>query len=142
MRATRTRDIRPPSSPRRLGLGLGIALGAALLDCSSNGTEPTAPDPAGDPPPMTHGPPNEAADQMCVVCHTCGSDGTSTLQAPIIDRTHDVCNSCHNPDGSVKVHSSEDGCEWEMDCEANPPIVNCNDCHTVEYVNDLCEACH
>jgi len=91
---------------------------------------------------MTHGPPNEAAGQMCVVCHTCGNDGTSPVPAQIIDRTHAVCNSCHNPDGSVKVHDSDGGCEWEMDCEANPPIVNCDDCHTVEEVNDLCEACH
>jgi len=123
-------------------MSLGLALVGALLQCSANGTEPTAPDASAEAPPMTHGPPNEAAGQMCVVCHTCGSDGTSTLQAQIIDRTHAVCSSCHNPDGSVKIHDTEGGCEWEMDCEANPPIVNCDDCHTVEYVNDLCEACH
>ncbi len=91
---------------------------------------------------MMHGTPNERAEQMCVVCHTCGSDKTISATAPLIDRTHDVCNSCHAPDGSVEVHESEEGCEWKMDCDTNPPIVNCNDCHTVEYVNDLCERCH
>ena len=90
---------------------------------------------------MLHGPPNENAAQMCVVCHTCGTDKTIAAQAPTIDRTHDVCNACHAPDGGLIVHF-EEGCEWKMDCEANPPTVNCNECHTVEYVNDLCERCH
>ncbi len=90
---------------------------------------------------MNHGPPNEQAGQMCVVCHTCGDDGTGAGQATIIDHTHDVCNSCHAPDGGVTHHSGGQ-CQWEMDCEATPPQVNCNECHTVEYVNDLCEACH
>jgi len=127
-------------APRLLALGSLAAV--ALVDCSSSSTEPTAPAITTVPPPMTHGQPNEAAGQMCVVCHTCGHDGTATAVAPIIDRTHAVCDSCHNPDGSVKIHSSDGGCEWNMDCDANPPIVNCDDCHTVQHVNDLCEACH
>jgi hypothetical protein len=110
----------------------------ALSDCGEDEpTEATAP----EPPLMPHGSPNEAAGQMCVVCHTCGDDGTGGLPAPIIDRTHDVCNACHAPDGTVVVHG-DDTCEWQMDCEATPPVVNCDDCHTVQYVNDLCEACH
>ena len=94
-----------------------------------------------EPPLMQHGSPNEAAGQMCVVCHTCGTDGTIDDPAPIIDRTHDVCNACHAPDGSVVVHGDE-SCEWDMDCSAVPPIINCDECHTVGYVNDLCETCH
>ena len=90
---------------------------------------------------MNHGPPNEAAGQMCVVCHTCGHDGTIAVLAPTIDQNHDVCNHCHLPDGSV-VHPSGEGCLWEMDCDANPPSVNCNECHTTEHVNNLCETCH
>jgi hypothetical protein len=92
-------------------------------------------------PPMEHGPPNEAAGQMCVVCHTCGDDGTTGDEAPIIDQLHDVCNACHLPDGGI-AHIAGQSCLWEMDCEAIPPVVNCDDCHTVEYVNDLCEECH
>jgi hypothetical protein len=92
-------------------------------------------------PPMTHGSPNESARQMCVICHTCGFDGTAIRTAPVIDQTHDVCNSCHAPDGGV-IHHSGDSCEWKMDCNANPPTINCDECHTVEYVNDLCEECH
>jgi hypothetical protein len=106
-----------------------VALLFAILGCD-------------DPPPtIPHGLPNEAADQMCVVCHTCGNDGSSLETAPLIDQQHDVCNSCHLPDGTV-VHNAGDSCEWSMDCQAVPPTINCNDCHTVEYVNDLCEACH
>jgi hypothetical protein len=90
---------------------------------------------------MEHGPPNEAAGQMCVVCHTCGNDATLDTEAPIINRQHDVCNACHEPDGSVIQHG-EDSCEWDMDCDAVPPMVNCDDCHTVADVNDMCEQCH
>ena len=140
---THKRDHGQVSAPGLLLLSLLAAVALAVLaDCSSSGPEPIAPDDATVSPPMTHGQPNEAAGQMCVVCHTCGHDGTATARAPIIDRTHAVCESCHHPDGSVKAHSAEGGCEWEMDCDANPPIVNCDDCHTVQYVNDLCEACH
>jgi hypothetical protein len=91
-------------------------------------------------PQMNHAPPNEDNDEMCVICHTCGDDGTPGMMAPIIDQSHDVCTSCHLPDGSVEHHS--EGCQWEMDCEADPPSINCNDCHTVAEVNDLCEECH
>jgi hypothetical protein len=118
-------------------VGAGALLGA-LADCAT----PCEPGPTTEPaPPMDHGPPNEEAEQMCVVCHTCGDDGTLSMAAPIIDRTHDVCSSCHAPDGSVIVHG-DSSCEWDMDCESIPPVINCNECHTVEYVNDLCEACH
>jgi hypothetical protein len=114
------------------------ALMLSLLQCDDADPEPS---PEPQPPPMSHGLPNEAARQMCVVCHTCGGDGTIDDPAPVIDRTHDVCNACHAPDGTVIVHSDE-SCEWEMDCDAVPPIINCDECHTVEHVNDLCEACH
>ena len=80
--------------------------------------------------------------ELCVLCHACGTDGTLTEVAPIIDKTHDVCNACHLPDGSVDHSSAGGSCEWEMDCEANPPIVNCNNCHSTEYVNNLCLDCH
>jgi hypothetical protein len=112
----------------------------ALLDCA-DGRPSVNQAPAPSAPPIPHGAPNEQAGQMCVVCHTCGDDATLGEQAPIIDRTHDVCNACHAADGAVMVHG-EAGCQWQMDCEAVPPQVNCNDCHSVGYVNDLCEACH
>lgn len=118
--------------------------GAAVpLACGSGTETETTVVPPQEPliPPMLHGEPNESADQMCVVCHTCGTDGTLSREAPIIDRQHDVCNACHGPDGGVIVHG-EESCQWSMDCLAVPPIINCNDCHTVAYVNDLCEACH
>lgn len=78
---------------------------------------------------------------MCVVCHRCGTDGTIDTRAPTIDRSHDVCKSCHLPDGSLVIHG-EAACEFKMDCSTVPPTVNCNACHTVQYVNNLCEACH
>jgi hypothetical protein len=114
------------------------ALLLSQLHCDDDEPEPLA---ESEAPLMSHGLPNEEAGQMCVVCHTCGIDGTYPAHAPIIDRTHDVCNACHAPDGSVIVHG-EESCEWDMDCDAVPPIINCDDCHTVEYVNDLCEECH
>lgn len=123
----------------RLACAAALPLVAlSLLHCDDDEAEPV---PGPEPPLMNHGPANEAAGQMCVVCHTCGTDTTIADEAPIIDRTHDVCNACHAPDGSVIVHGDQ-SCEWEMDCDTVPPIVNCDDCHTVEYVNDLCEACH
>ena len=125
---------------RRLLVAAVIAplLVLSVTQCDDGETEaPLAP----EPPPMEHGAPNEAARQMCVVCHTCGFDGTIDELAPTIDQSHDVCNSCHAPDGSV-IMQGDDGCEWDMDCDAVPPTINCDDCHTVEYVNDLCEACH
>lgn len=94
-----------------------------------------------DPPPIGHGQPEDELGQMCVVCHTCGSDGTLSYDAPLIDRGHFVCRSCHRPDGST-VHHSGGQCVWRMDCEADPPSVNCSECHTATYVNDLCRHCH
>ena len=114
------------------------ALLLSLLQCDDADPDPSL---EPQPPLMNHGLPNEAAQQMCVVCHTCGGDGTIDDAAPVIDRTHDVCNACHAPDGTVIVHGDE-SCEWDMDCDAVPPIINCDECHTVKYVNDLCEACH
>lgn len=117
---------------------LAPVLVLTLAHCDDGESDPVV---EPEPPPMGHGGPNEAARQMCVVCHTCGTDGTIDDPAPIIDRTHDVCNSCHAPDGSVIIHG-EESCEWDMDCQAVPPVINCDECHTVEYVNDLCEECH
>ena len=119
----------------------------ALFDCSD--AEHMGPRPAAsccgtvssNVPAIPHGAPNEPAGQMCVVCHTCGDDTTTGLVAPLIDRTHDVCNACHGPDGGVVVHMDA-SCQWQMDCDTVPPQVNCDECHTVEYVNDLCQACH
>ena len=63
--------------------------------------------------------------------------------AQIIHRnTHAVCTYCHGPDGAVVHKPGEEPCEWQMDCNTEPPQVNCDDCHTVEWVNDLCEECH
>lgn len=113
----------------------------ALTHCKSD-DETAQVDAGPTPPAMSHGPPNEAAGQMCVVCHSCGNDGTSLTEAPVIDNTsHDPCTFCHEPDGTVVFHGDA-ACEWEMDCVANPPVVNCVDCHTVAWVNDLCEECH
>lgn len=142
---------RPSPPPRHRSRSLGLLWIAALLpavtlaltDCDDESEPPAEP----EPPLMTHGSPNEAAEQMCVVCHTCGDDGTGSVMAPIISNgtgdgpPHDVCNACHAEDGAVEVHG-EEACEWEMDCDMVPPLVNCNSCHTVEYVNDLCETCH
>ncbi|MBW2458468.1 MAG: hypothetical protein JRI68_28470, partial [Deltaproteobacteria bacterium] len=121
-----------------------VAVPSALLALTHcKGDDETAVVDAGPTPPaMSHGPPNEAAGQMCVVCHSCGNDGTSPVPAPIIDNSnHDPCTFCHEPDGSVVFHGDA-ACEWEMDCVAVPPVVNCVDCHTVAWVNDLCEECH
>lgn len=111
-----------------------------LVQCKSD-TE-TTPDAGPVPPAMLHGPPNEAAGQMCVVCHSCGTDGTSILPAPIIDNgSHGPCVFCHKPDGTIDF-PGEAACEWQMDCTVDPPQVNCVECHTVAWVNDLCEECH
>ncbi len=121
---------------------IAIAAVTAMVDCSSsddpatNGQGGSAP----TPPKMEHTPPDETKKEMCVICHTCGTDGVTT-GITTIDKTHDVCNSCHTADGGVKVHT-DGGCQWEMDCDANPPVINCDDCHSIAEVNDMCEFCH
>jgi len=113
-----------------------------LVQCNGNDETTADVDAGPTPPAMSHGPPNEAAGQMCVVCHSCGHDGPNQVPAPIIDNSsHGPCTFCHEPDGSVVFHGDA-ACEWEMDCSAQPPVVNCVDCHTVAWVNDLCEDCH
>ena len=93
-----------------------VAVPAALLALTHcKGDDETAVVDAGPTPPaMSHGPPNEAAGQMCVVCHSCGNDGTSPIPAPLIDNSsHDPCTFCHEPDGSVVFHG--DGCSRRVE---------------------------
>ncbi len=116
------------------------ALGASLVLVACNDEEESGPA-EPEPPLMNHGPPNEQDGQMCVVCHTCGDDGTGAGDATTVEPTHNVCASCHASDGSVTHHGGEQ-VAWDMDCEDNPPEIGCDDCHAVAQVNDACEACH
>ena len=81
---------------------------------------------------------------MCFDCHLCANDG-----ATVVDNTHFVCNHCHDENGDLNDTGS--GCECgDLDCEADPPILTCKNCHTdgcngqasAEQMNGLCDFCH
>ncbi len=84
---------------------------------------------------------------MCFNCHLCGED-----DVPNLDVSHYVCVECHvGPDGSVPEELMDTcGCE-SIDCDADPPVVGCDECHTdgkndlltSDEMNDLCMGtCH
>ena len=142
---------------------LGIA--ALLSACGCVGKEP-ADDDAGDddtsecPEPFTeamtevydepynpdliwrkHEPPEPG--QLCFDCHLCAND-----DAKFVDNTHFVCKHCHDESGGVL---EADGCECgDLDCEVDPPILPCGECHTdgcnghasAPLMNSLCDFCH
>ena len=88
-----------------------------------------------------HDPPEPGV--LCFDCHLCAND-----EAQPIDNTHFVCKHCHDESGGV---IDAEGCECgDLDCEVEPPLLPCADCHTdgcngcasAELMNGLCDFCH
>ena len=86
-------------------------------DSSDSPVEPAGPD-------IPHEHPVDGA--MCFDCHICGGEEQGHLEV-----THYVCVDCHvGPDGSVPEELQDDcGCDG-VDCDADPAVTNCGDCHT------------
>ena len=118
------------------------AIGLMLLCLMGCGGEPVE-DSEPTPPQVPHAAPNEAPEalEMCVTCHACGVDG-----APLIDRGHSICTECHGPPPEYAAEiKGDDPCGFKMDCEKDPPEVNClTACHrhTIREINTMCEECH
>ena len=81
--------------------------------------------------------------QLCFDCHLCANN-----DAQPVDNTHYVCKHCHDESGGVL---DADGCECgDLDCEVDPPILTCGECHTdgcnghasAPLMNSLCDFCH
>jgi len=88
-----------------------------------------------------HDPPEPGG--LCFDCHLCAND-----DAQPIDNTHFVCKHCHEESGGV---IDAEGCECgDLDCDVDPPLLPCGDCHTdgcngsasAETMNSLCDFCH
>ncbi len=81
--------------------------------------------------------------ELCFDCHLCANG-----EALPIDNTHFVCKHCHDESGGV---IDAEGCLCgDLDCEVDPPILTCNECHTdgcngyasADQMNALCDFCH
>ena len=104
----------------------------------------TAPEDPG--PDVPHEMPTDGA--MCFDCHLCGGEDKGTL-----DVTHYICVDCHvGPNGSVPEELQDScGCD-AIDCDADPPVLGCNECHTdgkndqlsADEMNETCTSggCH
>ncbi len=90
-----------------------------------------------------HAPPKPGV--LCYDCHLCADHG-----AEPIDNTHFVCNHCHDGEtGELNETGSDCGC-GDLDCETDPPILTCGNCHTdgcngmipADVMNGECDFCH
>jgi len=84
-----------------------------------------------------------APGELCFDCHLCANN-----DAQPVDETHYVCKHCHDESGGIL---DADGCECgDLDCEVDPPILTCGECHTdgcnghasAPLMNSLCDFCH
>ena len=151
--------------PRALAttlLGLGISLTLLAAGCIRKDPEAGDDDTTEACPEPFEGPMENTYDEiynpdgiwrtcdpppgsLCFDCHLGANDAGDS----IVDATHYVCKHCHDENGDPLYEGG--GCECgELDCEVDPPLLTCNECHTdgcnsyasAEQMNGLCDFCH
>ena len=79
--------------------------------------------------------------ELCVTCHIEMEGYTS--DTPKIDTNHEVCNKCHNKDGTTaEGHCGCEDADDPMDCEQCHTTPAMGDNPSAKDMNKLCLKCH
>lgn len=89
---------------------------------------------------MTHDAP--MLGELCVGCHMESDPPDPESISPKITKNHEVCNTCHQPDGATTGHCGCDEADDPMDCQMCHTTPATGTIPSAEHMNDLCYECH
>jgi predicted CXXCH cytochrome family protein len=92
------------------------------------------------PPKMEHE--GTQPGELCVTCHMESKQPDPESITPKIDSKHDICNKCHQEDGTTTGHCGCEDASDPMDCEQCHTTPATGDNPSTEEMNALCLKCH